>query len=186
MAALMLNMLEKLDHKLHQKNSVTDVLEKIEKKTGVKRLHFTLGVGSLWALYMIFGRGAELICNAIGFMYPAYSSISALESARTDDDIRWLTYWVVFASLCTVEFFSDFILFYIPFYWLLKCVFLIWCFLPMENNGSQFVFHRIIRPAFLKNKKTIDETLNKVANTATGLAAATFEAAAKVSGGKSD
>ena len=34
---------EKLDNWLHVKNFFTDVLDKIEKKTGVKRLYLFLG-----------------------------------------------------------------------------------------------------------------------------------------------
>lgn len=33
----------KLDEALHEKNKFTDVLGKIETKTGVKRLHWALG-----------------------------------------------------------------------------------------------------------------------------------------------
>lgn len=34
---------EKLDNWLHEKNFFTDALDKIEKKTGVKRLYLFLG-----------------------------------------------------------------------------------------------------------------------------------------------
>lgn len=35
---------EKLDNWLHEKNYFTDVLDKVEKKTGVKRLYVFLGI----------------------------------------------------------------------------------------------------------------------------------------------
>jgi len=162
--------LERIDKKLHEQNKVTEYLEKVEKATGVRRLYIALGLAAFWALYMILGHGAELICNTIGFGYPAYSSIIALETSRKEDDTKWLTYWVTFATFSLVEFFSEIILDFLPFYWLAKCIFLIWCFAPIPNNGSQFLYSRIIRPVFLKNRKVIDDTVNKAVSGMTGLA----------------
>ena len=45
----------------------------------------------------------------MGFLYPAYCSIKALESSVKNDDTQWLTYWVVFAFFSVVEYFADFI-----------------------------------------------------------------------------
>lgn len=33
----------------------------------------------------------------IGFVFPMYASIKAIESPATDDDTMWLTYWLVFS-----------------------------------------------------------------------------------------
>lgn len=178
MSAAFAGYLELLDKKLHENNKITEYFEKAEQLTGVKRVYLALGLLGLWALYMILGHGAELICNAIGFAYPAYTSMIALESSNKEDDTRWLTYWVTFAAFSLVEFFSEIILGFIPFYWLMKCIFLIWCFAPISNNGSQFLYSRIIRPVFLKNRKTIDDTLNKAASGVKGLA---MDAAGKLS-----
>ncbi|GFX67419.1 receptor expression-enhancing protein 5 [Trichonephila clavipes] len=183
MSAILSGYFDKLDKKLHEKNKINEYFEKAEKALGVKRVYLAVGLLSIWALYMILGRGAELICNLIGFGYPAYVSLIALETSSKEDDTKWLMYWVTFASLSLVEFFSDIIISFIPFYWLMKCLFLIWCFAPLENNGSKFLYLRIIRPIFLKNRKGIDEALNKAASTAGGLAK---EAAGKIIAGKTE
>lgn len=151
----------KLDKFLHEKNKMTEILEKVEKASGVKRLYIAYGVMAFMGLYLMVGYGADFICNLIGFVYPAYCSIKAIESKEKDDDTKWLTYWVVYASFMLVEFFADIFLFWIPLYWFLKCCFLIYCMIPGPFNGSIKIYHSVIRPFVLKHEGKIDSALNK-------------------------
>ena len=44
----------------------------------------------------------------------------ALETRTKDDDTQWLMYWVVYALFSVLEFFSDILVGWVPFYWLSK------------------------------------------------------------------
>ncbi|CAD5210937.1 unnamed protein product [Bursaphelenchus xylophilus] len=157
--------IDDVDKTLHQPNKATQVLETLEQKTGVKRLHIVGGIAALHALYLLFGHFAALVCNFIGFLYPAYVSITAIESITKDDDTQWLTYWVVFALFNVLEFFSHSITYYFPFYWLLKCAFLLWLYLPMTLGAHQ-LYLRCIRPFHQKHHTNIDGALKNAGDRA--------------------
>lgn len=160
------NFKQKLNKVLHEKNKFTEVLEMVEQKTGVDRTYVALGLCALLALYLMIGYGAQFVCNFIGFIYPAYMSVKAIESTNKDDDTQWLTYWVVYSLFHLVEFFSDIFLFWIPFYWFLKCCFLVWCFSDVPWNGSAVIYARIVRPFILKHQTKIDAALDKAKDAA--------------------
>ncbi|XP_009979168.1 PREDICTED: receptor expression-enhancing protein 6, partial [Tauraco erythrolophus] len=106
-----------------------------------------------------FGGGPALCCNLIGFAYPAYASIKAIESSSKEDDTTWLTYWVVYGVFSVAEFFSDIFLYWFPFYYAGKCLFLLWCMAPVSWNGSQVLYQTVIRPCFLRHHQTVDNVL---------------------------
>ena len=47
-------------------------------------------------------------------------SCKAIDSVEKDDDTQWLTYWVVYAVFSILEYFTDIILSWVPFYFLAK------------------------------------------------------------------
>ena len=100
---------------------VGDTFKMLEEHTGVRKLYIAYGLGTVALLWMAFGFGAQvllvlrclanplspqLLVNFIGFAYPAYCSIKALETSTKEDDTQWLTYWVVLAFFNHVDYFA--------------------------------------------------------------------------------
>lgn len=161
MSSAMASFQDKLSKSLKQKGILGDTFAALEANTGVQRIYIAYGLISVVLLWLAFGFGAQLLANTIGFAYPAYCSIKALESSLKADDTQWLTYWVVFAAFSIVEYFADFIAGWVPFYWLSKCLFMVWCMAPMDNNGSAVIYSKVILPLFKKHQGEIDNVLEK-------------------------
>jgi len=149
---------------------VQGVLDKAEQTTKIPKGKLIAGGLVLCGLTLVFGYFAQFICNCVGFVLPAYWSMKAIETSSKDDDTRWLTYWVVFACFTCFDFFADGIFAYFPFYWLAKVVFLAYCFAPIEENGSQKIYKKVIRPYFLKKQDSIDSALKRGADVVSNLA----------------
>ncbi|VDM39191.1 unnamed protein product [Toxocara canis] len=143
---------------LHDNNSekIEQTIDKIEKKTNISREKFVYVIGALVCAYMVFGALAEIVCNAIGFAYPAYASVKAVRTRQKDDDTQWLIYWTVFASFSLVDFFAELVMKYFPIYWVLKALFLLYLYLP-QTSGALTVYENVIDPAITK----IDQFIEK-------------------------
>uniref|UniRef100_A0A1I7YGX4 Receptor expression-enhancing protein n=1 Tax=Steinernema glaseri TaxID=37863 RepID=A0A1I7YGX4_9BILA len=166
-----------------ENKKLNQLFEAVEKNIQCKREQFVYGVGGLLGLYLMFGSLPALVCNLIGFGYPAYASVKAvrtstkdddtrwliywtvfafftlIDAVRTstkDDDTRWLIYWTVFAFFTLIDVFAEGIMGVLPVYWLLKALFLIYLYLP-ATNGAIKLYKSIVDPTITK----IDVLLEK-------------------------
>jgi len=172
--------IDQLDKLLHQPWA-DKYCQTFEEKTKIKRTWVALALIGAASTGLLVGFAAQIICNFIGFLYPAYESIKAIESNTKQDDTKWLTYWVVYSSFIVVEFFSDYLLFWIPFYYVLKCALLLYCMLP-QYAGSQTIYQFCIRPLFLEHQAKIDEALSKTKEMGSQLADQVVDEAKDIGG----
>jgi receptor expression-enhancing protein 5/6 len=121
-----------------------DKLRELEKKTGQPKVYFFLAIVAILSSIIYALGGMKLTTDLFAFVYPAYCSFMAIESAETIDDTQWLTYWVVFAFFSITENVMSFLVEYIPFYYMIKCAFFLWLYHP-KFLGAGVVYKSIIK-----------------------------------------
>lgn len=120
-------------------------------------------------IFLNVGGIGQLLSNIAGFVVPGYYSLLALETATSKDDTQLLTYWVVFAALNVIEFWSKAILYWVPFYYLFKTIFLLYIGIP-SFGGAATIYQTAIKPFSQKYivgksfSKNIDSTAEAVSS----------------------
>ncbi|KAJ6787579.1 hypothetical protein PWT90_00662 [Aphanocladium album] len=148
------NYLSALDREL----SKYPALNNLEKQAGVPKAYAVIGVAALYFFLIIFNLGGQLLTNFAGFVIPGYYSLAALFTETKDDDTQWLTYWVVFAFFSVIESFFN-IVYWFPFYFVFKFVFLLWLSLPMFR-GAEIVFRSFLAPTLSRYFKGSSPSAN--------------------------
>ncbi|TPX58366.1 hypothetical protein PhCBS80983_g03192 [Powellomyces hirtus] len=138
----------------------------VERRTGFPKTYIVGGIGVFAGLLIFLNVWGQLLTNLLGFLYPAYASFKAVESSNKADDTQWLTYWVVFGFTNVIEFFSDFLLHWIPFYYMFKAGLIMYLILP-QFQGAQFLYIKFIRPYLSSEERVIDGHFAKLRTQAT-------------------
>jgi len=127
----------------------------IQEMTGIK------GIFVIWGLiisvvFVYFNIFDSIITNLVGTVYPAFWTIKSLEKKKSiEEQKKWLTYWVVFGSFIIVDMGSPVIVKFIPFYFVVKILFLMWLFMP-GSNGCTIVYYLVVKKIFGYYEDKID------------------------------
>jgi receptor expression-enhancing protein 5/6 len=141
-------------------NKVGLHLNLIKKKTG-QDPKIILGIFAVALFFTFMGWFQTYITCIVGIVLPTYWSIKAIETKEPDDDKQWLTYWSVYAVFTFFDLFSYWILKIIPFYFIIKLIFLVWCFMP-NTQGAIIIYDKIIKKYFIKYENKLDTLVDKV------------------------
>eukprot|EP00124_Ichthyophonus_hoferi_P000603 Ihof_evm14s23 gene=Ihof_evmTU14s23 len=147
-------LVDQLNRDLGNKEPFKTITEKAKVPAG----YLALGAGAIFVLVFWF-IGQPLFINLIGFAYPAYCSIKAIESPSAADDKQWLTYWTVFSLFNIIEFFSDVVLYWLPFYYYLKIASIAFLLLP-QTQGATVIYNKVIRP-YIVNGSCLEGNMTK-------------------------
>ncbi|XP_019930461.3 receptor expression-enhancing protein 4 isoform X1 [Magallana gigas] len=103
---------------------------------------------------------SRIVILVFGLLYPAYASFKAIRTKNVKEYVKWMMYWIVFALFSAVETFTDVLLSWLPFYYEVKILFVIWLLLPV-TKGSSHLYKRFVHPHFAKREKDIDEYIDQ-------------------------
>src|SRR5882762_6228829 len=107
------------------------MLKALEQRTQIPKSYVVIGTVVLLLLLHTFNSFAAPVSNLLGWGLPVYLSLKALETPGHQDDVQWLTYWVIFGTFTFVESFAlRVLLYYLPWYFAFKSLFILWLQLP--------------------------------------------------------
>ena len=119
------------------------VLNTLEQRTQVPKAYAVIGALVFVVILHTFNSLAAPISNLVGWALPAYLSFKAIESPSQNDDVQWLTYWVVFGFFNFLESFAlRIVLYYLPWYFAFKSLFIVWLQLPAFRVSLLFLLFR--------------------------------------------
>lgn len=147
-------------NQLDKELSKYPALNNLEKSTSVPKAYAVIGLVTLYFFLIVFNLGGQLLTNIAGFLIPGYYSLEALFTTSKTDDTQWLTYWVVFALFTVIESLVS-VVYWFPFYYTFKFVFLLWLSLP-AFKGADIIFRSFLSP-------TLGRYFHSSGSTASGL-----------------
>ncbi|KAK2177366.1 hypothetical protein NP493_601g00012 [Ridgeia piscesae] len=98
-----------------------------------------------------------------GTLYPAYASYKAVKTKNVKEYVKWMMYWIVFAFFTCIETFADIFVAWIPFYYELKIVFVLWLLSP-ATKGASIIYRKFIHQQLSKREKEIDSYIAKASD----------------------
>ncbi|KFH73386.1 hypothetical protein MVEG_00602 [Podila verticillata NRRL 6337] len=102
-----------------------------------------------------------LDCSVAGSLYPAYASFKAINTRDNNRLTAWLMYWSVMGLFSIAEFVLDTFIFWFPFYYEIKLLFVLWMILP-QTQGSIYLYQVFVDPYLTQHEHEIDQTLKNL------------------------
>ena len=136
-----------------------DLLNTAHEKTGQPRIYILLGAVAIGFILISATLGLGFVSNVFAF-YPLYQSFKAIRSQNPSEDQFWLSYWVVYGTFALFESLTGGVFFWLPLYYILKIVFLVWCFHP-SSRGALVVYQRVLQPLFAQVEAKLEEVETK-------------------------
>ena len=112
---------------------------------------------------------SQFLTYPIAFLFPGYLSFKTVLSKGSDDDTRWLCYWLIVALFFFAEVALSFLIKLIPFYFEMKCVVL---FYLQWNSAkkAKYIYDTWLEPLLTYIEPTVDAFIDRYSQQALEIA----------------
>ena len=132
----------------------------IQEKTGIKGIYVVIGL-ILSVIFVYLNIFDTIITNLVGTLYPAFWTIKSIEKDDLKEQRNWLTYWIVFGFFVLMDMFSPIIVKFIPIYFVMKIMLLIWLLMP-GSYGCIFVYNLIVKKIIRKYENNLQKIVSNI------------------------
>ncbi|KAJ6627092.1 TB2/DP1, HVA22 family-domain-containing protein, partial [Mycena sp. CBHHK59/15] len=100
---------------------------------------------------------SHILSAWFAFLLPCYGTFKALSHRPVSEPEldRWSQYWAVIGVIVAFEYLGEFLISWLPFYWEMKTLFLLFLALP-QTQGSTYIYTTYLQPFFIKNEVELD------------------------------
>ncbi|KAJ2956154.1 hypothetical protein NQZ79_g7945 [Umbelopsis isabellina] len=137
------------------------VFRDLEAQTKINKVYIFLGGLGLLLVLIVFNIAGELVTDAIAWIYPVIASFQAIDSPSPAANRQWLTYWSIFGAVKMLEYFLNALLYWIPYWFVIKTVFFLWLSLP-QFTGAEVIYNQYKQRVSNGNGPKIDTFKAKV------------------------
>ncbi|KAG1715986.1 hypothetical protein ID866_1151 [Astraeus odoratus] len=115
---------------------------------------------------MLLSLASHLLCSWFVFLLPCYSTFKTLSRAPQDGELQILCmYWAVIGAFIAVENTVGPFISWLPFYWELRTLFLLYLSLP-QIQGSTYIYKVYLEPFCRSNEADLDAGIASAASNA--------------------
>lgn len=138
--------IEQIAHRLRlDRFSGSPMVKLISGKTNIKPIIITFAIFCLIMMFLTLTRlGRTIFETVVLFCYPAIKSYDAAMTMKSNDDHRWMTYWIVFCLIFGSQAVLPEIFDWIPFWSVLRMALLCYMIHP-RYHISDMIFRIGIR-----------------------------------------
>eukprot|EP01031_Cornospumella_fuschlensis_P032873 gene32873-39752_t len=138
------NVKGKINEFLAKYPQIDGPVSQVSDKIKVEKPFVVIGILAVpMILLLIWGNG-DFAIDLVGFVYPAYASIKAIEAKDKDDEKLYLAYWLVFGLFKIFENLLDFMISSVPFFFLIKAAMLVYLYHP-QTQGARLVYDNVVK-----------------------------------------